>query len=738
VTEGELDIILKDSLKVQKVGNKVLEDLHLEKDSEVRGLVDGVNLTNWSHEKRIQLNQNRLRVGTFAPKGILHIPKGIHTEKYGRFFFEGEDVSRLLQNSLLLNATELPYTFRGSISFDSLQVLGNSELRTINRLSPLDWLTETDSAETVVVRGQKTFTGKLTLLNSTTAAGLYHTYTAGRYSYGGQGQDILGQLEDLLIDGRNQTIQKSSIFESLLSIDKLICPAGNLLLHGILFQNLLLASAEQTVNGRVKFSKSLRVRDSFIVTGNLETASLNGHNLSYLLKDTLKTYSSTPQVFQGGARFDGGLTVENIQTDGLVGGYNLSLLLSNIVRKDFSGQIIDGSLTFSQVAELKNGLLFSGTLNGIGHEAWGQGFLLNSGERQVVHRPIRFHSLSVKNLTVANGKVTNYNVVRLSEEILRIEEGGFLGVVYFTGKLVADIQAKRVNGLNLQEDLLLNTAKSPQVITGSKTFRKGWEIDGSLQVGHLSEFDYNQAAKFAFGKNSYTDNLRIEGSLSLRKEPFFQSTFNGEEWTDLVSRVWWTEDPITINAQHSFDKVVLEGGAALQGLFGGIDLRQLELNYVSRSKNQRLTGKFTFDSGFTLDSLKVEEIQLDKGRINGVDLEDFRASIFLHGVDQRINYHAEFDELTLVNVELGEYSLIGGIDLDVVTMRLHGENLFAREVTLEGLNVDELILGNGTLVNGINLAEWFQNSLVGTRPAEIYDSLEFLNGRFTQNIQYDC
>lgn len=701
-------------------------------DAKAHGLIDGIDLNNWSHEKKIELKKNRIRVGTFAPHGTLSLDQGFTMERYGRLYIEDSDVTRLLQKALLLNATKLSSGFRGTVNFDSLIVLGNSEVRTVNRVSPSDWLKNIDTKETVVVRGKKTFENGITLLSPSKTNGLYYKYSGNRFSFR---DEVLSQLEDFLIDGKNQTIKGNTEFESVIFAKKLFCPPESLILNGIAFGNLVLIDSDQTVEGAVTFD-SISVTDSFSVNGNMEAKLINGLDLIKLLNDTLRSQSSTPQIFSGRVKFDDALTMKNLEAEDLVGGYNVTELLKQVVRKDIPGQIIQGSVTFAESVEMDK-LDYIGTLHGIPHVDWGVGVLLKNEERQVVHTPLKFDRLTVNNLTVTNGKVSNINVVEFSEDVIRIDDGGSLGPVNFTRNLVAEggIKAKRVNGFDVHEDILLSNGKSLQTISGPKTFTHGWKIDGDLTVGSLQGIDYDQAAKFASGETATTDSLVIKGNLHLKDEPFFLNRFNGKDWNELLSHIWWKNEPTSIQATHSFESLSFENGATLNGLLAGVDITELWKSYFSLSKDQHLTGNVGFESSVTFENLECEEIRLDRGKINGIDLETFQDSVLLHEADQEIVFPIQFETLKVRHLELSENSMVNGMDLSEVAMTLHGDNVFKGDLMIGEVNAEELIIENNTLISGVNLKEWIANAVYVDRPDELSGNFQFAAASFTQNVE---
>ena len=659
----------------------------------------------------------------------MRIPEGIYIDKYGRFYQGSYDISLLLSKTLTLDATRLPDSFRGTLRFGSVQVQGNTQVRTINRISPSQWLTN-EMNGTTMITGRKIFTGDIKLLGSSYAKALF--YTLDRY-----GENILRGFDDLLTDGIDQTILRNSIFNDVLRVDTLNCPA--VVLNGLPFKNLLLVNGNQEIQGQVTFRKPIRITQSFSVTGNLETEYVNGYHLTTLIQDTLKTYSSSPQVFQGNAVFEKGLTVENIETYGQVGGYNLSHLLDNIILDtDLGTKVIQGSLTFNKAANLDR-LDYTGTLNGIADEVWGDGFLLSSGN-QVVYTPVRFQgSVKVDNITVTNDKVSNLNFVRLADEIVRVDQAGYMGSIHFEGTVNAgqdiglDAETGTVNGKRIRKYFLLKNGPNRQIITADKTFERGLRIDGFLDVKYLAGIDYNQAAKFAFGLTGYQDNLRIEGNLVLKNEPYFSQSFNGYDWTEIVKDIWWTNEPATLGPIQ-FSHMVLQEGGTLSGNLSGVDLLKLKNDYLSQSYDQRISGKFTFDNGATFENLNLQIVRLNGGRINNINLKEFRDSVLLDDVDQSISNHMIFDSLDVSEVILEKGALVGGLDLNESTLTLHGDNYVSGEKTFENLIIGDLRLGEGTTLAGVNLQEWNEYAVRAYGGANISGPVQFEKATFNREV----
>ena len=95
-----------------------------------------------------------------------------------------------------------------------------------------------------IVTGKKTFTGDIKLGADSTTTGLYASTDR-------KSENILSGFGDLLIDGVDQTVLKSTVFDGLLTVENLDCP--NIVLNGIEFKTLLTTTGDQEVYGNVIF-----------------------------------------------------------------------------------------------------------------------------------------------------------------------------------------------------------------------------------------------------------------------------------------------------------------------------------------------------------------------------------------------------------------------------------------------------------------------------------------------------
>lgn len=762
VIDGKLDVILKNSDSLQIIANKKLNEITLSRNAIAFDLVDGINLTNWSPVKRIELNSNNYNFQNMKINGELTISPGIlidfERSRVSTFQMASNDVAKLLSKALLLSATSLPSFFNGKIIFQNLDVLGETTLTRVNTISPnTDWLLNTQNTKTttVTITGQKTFLKNLEFKEAITARkGLFNSTTNSLDRI-----DFLKVAEILLLKKKDQDVFESTKFSGTITVDNLQC--SQVLLNGIRFDQLLLKSGNQAVSGKVVFEKPIKVETDLDVRRELEVGKvlINKQlwNLAELIKDTLLVKSENPQRITGQYEFTDKLQVHgsvnwNPTSNILIGGFNISTLLSNIVRNDGIGSnVINGQLTFNKPVKADR-LEFTGHLNGRSHLKWGEGFLLSSGN-QIISTPVKFGAgLFVDKLTVTNDKISNVDFVRLANDALRIDEHGELGVITFAGLvetphgLSLSNRETTVNGFNIFTDLLLNNQKSTtmkQTITETKSFSNGFNVHGNLNVAEIDGFNYNQAVYFVKQQTKSEDNLHIQGDLVLEHEPKFTTTFNDQNWQKLLENIWWLNQPTTISSQHiTFDKIILEsGGKSSNGLINDIDINLLQQDYLSKSKDQKIdANKVIFENGIqSAIHLTTENVQiLNDGLLNGINLVKFLQNVLLNGANQTIKSKFKFGQVRTNKIIIGENVRVGGLDLDIEAIRINSiNNVLVNHKNVQSLTVTNILsLNEQTKLNGIDLQEWNKNAVKNNyQNVNINGNVQLQQGTFQQNIK---
>jgi hypothetical protein len=206
-----LDIVQRDSEIVQSIKAKVFQgDIRFTQDTEADGLVDGVDLKNWSPIRRIPLEKNQISKkviinGDLISKSKFNIRRNLRQGSY--------DILPILKYIAPLNSTKLPGNC--ALSFETLVVNGNTLVRReINGIRTSNWVRK-DFRGSYNISGIKWFQDGFELGEDASAKALYAG--VGEYRTG----DLLNILPNLLINGVDQTIYEDTAFEELLTVSLL-------------------------------------------------------------------------------------------------------------------------------------------------------------------------------------------------------------------------------------------------------------------------------------------------------------------------------------------------------------------------------------------------------------------------------------------------------------------------------------------------------------------------------------
>lgn len=127
---------------------------------------------------------------------------------------------------------------------------------------------------------------------------------------------------------------------------------------------------------------------------------------------------------------------------------------------------------------------------------------------------------------------------------------------------------------------------------------------------------------------------------------------NGIELEDIMKRIWFKDQHANIKGTARFDdmtffdelqvevreskkhvqnKIIIDKCFFFQkGLFNEVNLTELEENYFSKTKEQKLTGIHMISELVTFkDNVTTPEILID-GLVNGINMEKFTKSILLN------------------------------------------------------------------------------------------------------------
>jgi len=345
-------------------------------------------------------------------------------------------------------------------------------------------------------------------------------------------------------------------------------------------------------------------------------------------------------------------------------------------------------------------------------------------------------------ITSTNTKVNGLNLNRLDSRIVQNLQlinkrdnstipdfiGGFKK--FQTLEVQGNLYVNRLNGMRLENDLLLRNSVNEQIVTGSKRFENNSlvTVRGQVDVGdglyvrnsinrlNLTDWLHDVVLKgIPVIINRFIENKQFLNRVDTRELNLF-GQLSGINFTHLLNRAVYLDErtsdinvPIIFNDLVQFDKV------RLLGRLNGLDLRIYEGSLIYRRPkiNQRnqaliitgptniagtLTVESNLKSAFPLNTINLGELQsrmLSKSRLNVV------SAPFVFEHDLKANQFNLVNPLaTINNVNPKEFVLLGG-----------NVTIPGRLIVEDALDVVNSLNVQSGLVNQFNINELYTNSV---------------------------
>jgi hypothetical protein len=181
------------------------------------------------------------------------------------------------------------------------------------------------------------------------------------------------------------------------------------------------------------------------------------------------------------------------------------------------------------------------------------------------------------------------------------------GPVTFKGRVIADgdvTVAGRVQGVKLSQDAVLRNARSnePIRIFGFKTFKKNVLVKGDLNInGYVDGVLVNELCNNAVRLNSDQEiraPVTVRGSVNALMNLTTGGRVDGVNVQGLSNMcVVRSGSEQIVRGKKHFKTLILSAPSLVSGKFGGIDLRQLQHDYMSLSRDQVVTTPLVFMNG---------------------------------------------------------------------------------------------------------------------------------------------
>ncbi|GBM11567.1 hypothetical protein AVEN_180128-1 [Araneus ventricosus] len=671
----QLDIMLKTGNQIV-TGKKTFKTIHLDANSYVTGTVNGVDL---SELKAMVLHRNpsiqSKRTWTF---NNVRIEGPLTVNKISDF-----DLDFIYANALKLNDTDIPeIIFKDTVFIEELishNVNGidiERDLVLINKPQ--------------VITGRKVIQEVVLEENSI----IVETFNNVNMTY----------LTETILRIGNQAL-KSKAFKGNVKIDKLTV-RGSI--------NNVPVSEFVTLHGNQELLHSrelINVTFREIYANDIQVAgTVNGIDIDEMMRDTM-TYAGHEEVIgkkiiKGTIHIDNGydLTVTNIN------GINIDGIWEDAVFLDIP-QEIKGPKTFKSSVNFNN-LIFT-TIDGVSEQDINN-WMLKDVPQTVEGNVVFLDGISIKNLNV-EGYINGVNITELDASIVKLNEPSTIeGPIIFDNLVTSKgdvILSGRIQGVDLSEEAV--TRSGDKTVTGVKTFTQDLTIIGDATVGgSVDGVLVQELCKNALlvDQKQNISRLTIRGDVTFLGGGTVEGKVSG---IDLVKlhEIAVSLDEFTFSGQKTFENLTIEGPVILEGTLGGVDLKSLDQTYMSLTKDQVITAEMKFAELIFEGTVSAKKFNTAFQMINGVNVSTL-TRVLRTDTSQSVIAEHFFDKITF-HGDVFVAGQVNGLDIPEGVMRHNHTNIVdSPKVFEKPLHVGNLIIEEGNLIQGVDVAKWFKTAVL--------------------------
>lgn len=677
-------------------GHLTLDQLQLNGNLQVEGLIDNVNLTHLDQRYISSLKSNYVNLTFFKPVHVKLI-------KIYSGFSNGINLDNIYHDSI--------FNHSSNVYIPSTKTISS--------------ILKCDSIRAEIINGQQlnqfiktyhvgNFTQRVTFKNSVQFGSIDVSDTIDTIPV----KAILDNIASL--DGQRMIYGKKN-FKELVRVDRLIVEGG---INHIRPTSWMLYSAEQNITNSKSFTNAhvthLQANQLNIVD------SLNGKNVTQMLQNMI--------WLNGKRSLDAQIHCSNCTASHMrttyVNGKNFTYFVQNHLSKS-GEQTIRSKLNFKTAQRF--GMIE--TRNGI------YGIDLRRIHRDVItlhgHNVIRNPVLIEGNLRLLNGRLTsdNFNQINITEYdrmAVKVNQSSYESSQKVHGKITYangfDIHANlRVNRLNdhLPEELIMTNNRNYN-IKGRTHFGGKVTTSGNVRVRTLiNGIDLRELNRTVLKVN---DRGEVDGSINIVS----RIHVNQLNVDGLVDRIPINRKSILMsNRQQNIERLVLNGPTRFAtdlNVWNTINgYHQDNLNKIVRINSNQ---EQVFNASQTFSSISAGEIRQLRGdvhirMINGVDVRHFESVSVHSGSNRTINIHQNFlQNVTIYNRKtvIGQVNRINLLNdvirLDSVRQTITGVKTFERVQ----LNDDIDVIGR---VNDLDLPSIQNNILYDVGQQSIPGSVRF-------------
>lgn len=710
--DGSMDLLLRQAGALRVSGRKWVRRVNVTNEARVRGRIPRLVLPSEDGPVVRVIQEDIEYEGEVTISGRVNVAGLVVASDVV------EQVSGLSVLAVLENAVPLGATLPPSVQVQDLEVT-NLDVTLVNGHPTSSWILDAPGA-VVHLKQPAHFSEGLTVSGSSALHGEVN------------GVNLLELQRTALTTTGYQVVPGHKTFASLAipAVASQETVVGDALWKDVWEERV---GEAQRGQGRPPRHDVVRLEGNLVINGSLELKRLTLHglldgvNVDATLKDSVFQDDSVV-VIDGLKTFTQTVRVDNLNVNPKAGGSDLSNIMQASEPVPMQP---DDELTFKapwfniqRPLSVKN-LNFYGQLDGVGDEDWSVPWLEDDGDQTVVGDLAVLGDLHALSGVVVADTINDVNPTRFAEQVACIDDPAlYLGHVNFVDPVVseASVTADLVGGLNVS-DALLSRGADHQIMDGRVEFRGGLETVGSLKlVGMLAGENFADLCRFANPSPvalNTPQHLTVQGDLFMDQEPVVKYVVNGKDMGKLMRNTWLRNQPALIGAQMEFGNVYFQADVTVKSRIDGVDLNALAERYFSVTADRTVTTKLNVQGDVEVQGrLDAEAGVQVEGLVGGLRLRELEASVLLDGRDQDIPAHMTFGTVHTTS-DLVLTGTINGLDLtkDVVLNKdiriesLRHNVVSARKTLLSASAVDLGLRHTGVHVQDVDLVAWIQGAV---------------------------
>ncbi|XP_034479969.1 uncharacterized protein LOC117785829 isoform X2 [Drosophila innubila] len=511
VNRQRFDVLLHQANHTQIIeGAKRFENIRVLEPITIAGQMLGAELHAMSPMK--VTHQSVELQGDYVINGDVTIGQLLQVEDYLEANTQ-RSAAKTLQQALRIDQQLEDVNLR----FEQPLNVHDTQLSFINA-EDLQQLVQLNVDEVQVVEGAKLLPQSLTIRNGFGEVNILNDIHVDQLSH------------QLLLKSSNQSLKFPV---KLLALEVPQLNATQLQLNQLKLEDYMRHSGEQRCTG------NLYVDHLQADQVQVEQLHLHGTLFKHTLSELKEQGAQRLRSWQLPANFSGTIHARNVWLKGYINNASVEQVEQQL--QQLAGNIkYVGDFTFRHAVNISN-LSFSGSLNGIQAQRFGQYWLENDGEQQFTAMQTLAAVASDQDV-VLQGRLNNYTLEQLVSDSYRLNSSEQLQAVKFVNPIVLQqsIQVGQVNGLRVPEDMLYvqggNWLQAPLQLTGQL-------LAPLCNVSSLNGFHLDSLAHYLSG-NAPLDTLHLE-QAQFGKSPSYE-TLNGHLLPQLLDDLWLDNEHVEL------------------------------------------------------------------------------------------------------------------------------------------------------------------------------------------------